>query len=175
MNGPRAWRPVPPSGKWPLCRSRTHLWRCPLLGNDATTTPMQESRGRWKGVVCPPASPCSFSLFSTSAPSAGAEENSEGVQRGCPRWRDESGHSVESSCPTAVVGLGDSTAVGSGQPTPTKCSLLGLTVDGFGVRALVPFPAPHLASGHSDLVFVSSVFLPLSSWCCAPRPWPTGS
>lgn len=163
MNGPRAWRPVPPSGKWPLSRSRTHLWRCPLLGKDARTTPLQESRGRWKGVVCLMASPCSFSLFSTSAPSAGTEGNAGAVQRWCPHWRDEAGHSVESSCPTAVVGLSDRTALRSGQPTPTKCSLLGLTVGGLGVRALVPFPAPHLASGHSDLVFVSSVLLPLSS------------
>lgn len=171
MNGPRAWRPVPPSGKWPLCRSRTHLWRCPLLGKDAQTTPLQESRSRWKGVVCLPASPCSFPLFSTSAPSAGTEGDAGGGQRWCPHCCDEAGYSVESR--TAMVGNSDGTALRSGQPTPTKCSLLGLTVDGFGVRALVPSPAPRLASGHSDLV--SSLLLPVSHCCCAPRPWPAGS
>lgn len=74
-----------------------------------------------------------------------------------------------------MVGNSDRTAVRSGQPTPTKCSLPGLTVDGFGVRAPVPSPAPRLASGHSDLEFVSSLLLPVSSCCCAPRPWPAGS
>ena len=117
-----------------------------------------------------PASPCSFSLFSTSAPSAGTEGDAGGVQRWCPYWRDEAGYSVESR--TAMVGNSDRTALRLRQPAPTKCSLLGLTVDGFGVRALVPSPAPRLASGHSDLV--SSLLLPMSHCCCAPRPWPAG-